>query len=83
MLGALNMDSMSTHLANLNFGHSYCPEKSYMRLSLDINMKEEAFIGLELFFLNFIDMCVLTGIGDYYSYIITKVILVQSKIQYF
>lgn len=50
MLGALNMDSMSTHLANLNFGHSYCPEKSYMRLSLDINMKEEAFIGLELFF---------------------------------
>lgn len=44
------MDSMSTHLANLNFGHSYRPEKSYMTLSLDNNMKEEAFIGLELFF---------------------------------
>lgn len=76
------MDSMSTHLANLNFGHSYCPQKSYMMLSLDNTMKEEAFIVLEFFFFNFINICVLTVIGDDYSYINTKVILMQSKMQY-
>lgn len=53
-----------------------------MRLIPDNTMKEEEVTGLEFFFY-FINMCVLTGKGDYSSYIIIKeVMLMQSKMQH-
>lgn len=76
------MNGIPTHLAVLSIGCFYFVEKSCMKLFLDNTMKEETFIGLEFSF-NFISMFVSTGIGDYYSYIITReVILMQFKMQY-